>query len=367
MGQFPDDWPQEGGSDSPICAPGKLSGYRTSSTTATLTWDEPYATCHLCPDAVGFEVSGGGLPTIYVSHPPCLIQLNNHARRVAYVRAQAANGRFSRPSAYVFWPSPGMPGQLLASDFSDTGFTMAWKAPVDGAPAFDYLVSHNGEVIATVRETTWRMGSAATLTDVYAVRARSNAGNLSDLAVLDITPPEKPSGLFVVKLSSRAGILIWAKTHDNVKVVGYDVFKEGALMHTTWGEVPAVELQGLIPEIPCTFTVQAFDASQNRSPVSDPFTVKTTWMGPPRNLRVIRVTAYLIEVAWERPDDAIGVLQFTCTADNQKGSYQAIDNIFPYTTFFALRPGNTYTVTVSAVDASLHRSESACFKVTTLG
>ena len=46
-----------------ICAPGNVRGQRTSPNTAQLTWDEPYATCHLCPDAIGYDVYGEGIAT----------------------------------------------------------------------------------------------------------------------------------------------------------------------------------------------------------------------------------------------------------------------------------------------------------------
>lgn len=82
-----------------ICSPGNLQVGRTSPTTAILTWDEPYSTCHLCPDAVGYEVSGEGIATVNVTRPPCEITgLKADVEYRLYVYAMATGNNRSQPS-----------------------------------------------------------------------------------------------------------------------------------------------------------------------------------------------------------------------------------------------------------------------------
>lgn len=82
-----------------ICSPGNVRADRNTPTSATLTWDEPYATCSLCPDAVGYEVSGEGIATLNVTRPPCVVTGLSAGREYRLVvRAKAAGNNISGPS-----------------------------------------------------------------------------------------------------------------------------------------------------------------------------------------------------------------------------------------------------------------------------
>ncbi|MDN4546317.1 fibronectin type III domain-containing protein [Pseudomonas sp. C32] len=85
-----------------ICSPGNLRGVRVTTTTALLTWDEPYATCALCPDAVGYEVTGDGIGPINVTHPPCEVTgLSNDREHRLWVRTKAGGNNVSKPSGVL--------------------------------------------------------------------------------------------------------------------------------------------------------------------------------------------------------------------------------------------------------------------------
>jgi len=96
-----------------ICAPGNVKGWRTSPTTARLTWDEPYSTCPICPDAIGYEVSEAAITTKSLTRPPCEITgLNPGTEYVFQVTAIANALNVSTPSLYRLpvMPAPSQPG-----------------------------------------------------------------------------------------------------------------------------------------------------------------------------------------------------------------------------------------------------------------
>lgn len=102
------------GSEVRICAPGGVRGLRQPPNAAQLTWDEPYATCHLCPDAIGYDVYGEGIATQHVVRPPCEITgLKTNIEYLIYVTAKAGGNNVSIPSAYRFFKTkPNAPGPL---------------------------------------------------------------------------------------------------------------------------------------------------------------------------------------------------------------------------------------------------------------
>ncbi|NWL20967.1 fibronectin type III domain-containing protein [Pseudomonas umsongensis] len=350
-----------------MCRPGNLQGTRINSTTAVLTWDEPYSTCHLCPDAVGYEISGGGIAKIEVLRPPHeLGQLNPNVQYRIFVRAKAAGNIVSDPSYVNIRSSPGMPGNLRATGYTQNGFTLNWIAPDGGEPVFDYLVICNGQTIASVRGLTYLMRSPTSLTpNIIEVRARSARSNLSDPAVLDITPPEKPTGLVALNLSTRATALVWNRAADNVAVVEYEILKGDVVIDKTKDETPAYLAIGLTPETQYRFAVQALDAAGNRSEASDAIVVETPLLDPPKNVRVVSVSRSSITLAWNRPDGAIGLVGYKSEADNHKGSTREIQSPVQGVVFTFLRPSSTYTVKISGHDASQRYSEPFTLEVTT--
>lgn len=164
------------------CSPGNLRGYRTTSTSAILTWDEPYSTCLLCPDALGYEVSGGGIATINVTQPPCVI--NGLRADVEYsleVYAKAGGNIRSLPSPVFLGLSPGKPGTLQASDITGLSVLLRWTAPDASIEVFDYLIYCNGTFLTCVSGLEHQVTNLSELTSyTFGVKAREISGNLSD-------------------------------------------------------------------------------------------------------------------------------------------------------------------------------------------
>lgn len=350
-----------------ICSPGNLRGNRISARKATLTWDEPYSRCDLCPNAVAFEVSGSGIETVLVTHPPYELELSPHGNRRISVRALAAGAKnVSGPSEIVLYESPATPINLRVTDASEDGVTLHWNPAGFGVEPFDYWITYRGQFIAHVHGLSYRLSySTRSASYDFEVRARSIHGNFSDPALLDITPPDKPVRLIAANLSSRAALLMWQRSDDNVGVVAYEVLKNGVVIELVEGISAAHLAIGLTPETEYEFSIRALDAAGNRSEASDPIRVKTPFLDPPKNVRVVNVTRFSIELVWGRPDGGIGWLGYESEADNHKNSQRKIQSPLQGVAFIGLQPASTYTVSIRCHDASQRYSEPYILEVKT--
>lgn len=135
-----------------ICAPGHLIGGRNGPTSALLSWDEPYSTCNLCPNAIGYEVFGEGIQTRSVTRPPFeLTGLNADTEYLLYVRAIAASNNVSQPSPLRLFKfkllAPSRPGPLELSELTSTSVKVSWTPSTDNGGDIRYRVFLNDFLI----------------------------------------------------------------------------------------------------------------------------------------------------------------------------------------------------------------------------
>ncbi len=90
----------------------------------------------------------------------------------------------------------------------------------------------------------------------------------------DTTPPSKPTGLQVTGTTSSSVSLAWNASTDNVRVTGYDVYRNGALATSVTGTGATVD--GLAASTTYSFTVKARDAAGNASAASAAVSATTT-------------------------------------------------------------------------------------------
>ncbi|WP_095054035.1 fibronectin type III domain-containing protein [Pseudomonas sp. Irchel s3b2] len=354
-----------------ICRPGKLKARRISPTVAELTWEEPYAACSLCPDAQGYEISGVNITTVVIPRPPYELRgLRNDSDYMICVRAKAADGIISKPSYFPLDRSPGAPGDLQISERTDAGFMLSWSAPVGGEPAFHYLVSHQGEVITAVRGLTCQVNNPTSFTAYdFEVRACSARGNVSDPATLDVTPPNKPTGLVAMNVTPTSAALMWERPYDNVRVSKNEIWRDGHLIHTedlsSSAQIDVHLATELEPGTDYVFEVSTQDEAGLRSEKSDPVKVRTSVMGPPRNFRATTVGRYSISIAWDLPESAVGLNGWECTVQRGSGTWK-FTPFFMQMTLYSLTPNTTYTLTMRGQNASSIPGEPAVITVTTL-
>lgn len=89
----------------------------------------------------------------------------------------------------------------------------------------------------------------------------------------DIEPPTKVTGLTVSEISATSIHIVWEQSSDNVRVTGYEVYRNGEKLVTT-GRTEFID--GLLePNTAYTYQVYAFDESRNYSAASDKINLKT--------------------------------------------------------------------------------------------
>ncbi|MDB5998237.1 MAG: hypothetical protein JWP42_5373 [Pseudomonas sp.] len=191
-----------------ICAPGNVRAWRNSPTTAVLSWDEPYATCDLCPNAIGYEVSGEGIATGRVTRPPYEVTgLNPDAEYLLFVTAKAAGNNVSTPSPVRVFNYrlvvPGKPGVPTLSQLTSSSVKLIWSPSSDNSGDVRYRVYLNGFLIGQVDRPEFNLmhlrSSVKYHVDVVAV----NAAGLSEPATVTFkTALRAPTNL---KLRHNAG------------------------------------------------------------------------------------------------------------------------------------------------------------------
>ncbi len=166
------------------------------------------------------------------------------------------------------------------------GVDLAWNAATDNVGVSRYVVYNGGNVVAEVGGNIL----ATTLNNlqpntsyVFSVLAYDAAGNPSqgsnNLPVTtppstDTQPPTTPANLRSTGVTASTVSLAWNAATDNVGVRGYRVSRNG----TQIADVPDLTATdtGLSPATAYQYTVLAYDANGNTSPVSAVLTVTTS-------------------------------------------------------------------------------------------
>lgn len=194
-----------------ICSPGNVKVWRNSATTALVSWDEPYARCKICPDAIGYEVFGEGIATQSVSQLPYEVTgLKVDVDYLLYVTAIAAGNNISTPSPFRLFRmlAPGKPGTPELRELTHEGVTLIW-APSSGAGKIRYRIYLNGFLVKQVAEPQARLTHLQSHTDYRVeVRAVNEAGVSEPGSIALKTRVRAPTNL---RFSHRNGIcrLAW--------------------------------------------------------------------------------------------------------------------------------------------------------------
>ncbi|MBI5693766.1 MAG: fibronectin type III domain-containing protein [Verrucomicrobia bacterium] len=156
--------------------------------------------------------------------------------------------------------------------FQFGGSTVTLTAVVPSGRTFSNwaLVSGTGTLAnANAQVTTFTVGNSDAV-----VRA-------TFLGDADSSPPSVPSTLGTVAKTATTLTFIWRASADNVGVVGYEIFRDGATTPT--GSTPETVFtdSGLSPNSTHTYTVKAYDAAGLRSAAS---AVLTDTTNPDPNL-----------------------------------------------------------------------------------
>ena len=136
----------------------------------------------------------------------------------------------------------------------------------------------------------------------------------------DIEPPTKVTGLTVSEISATSIHIVWEQSSDNVRVTGYEVYRNGEKLVTT-GRTEFID--GLLePNTAYTYQVYAFDESRNYSVASDKINLKTLAdtdsPETPHNVKIKSVTGSSLTLSWSTSKDNVGTEGYIIYCNNEE-------------------------------------------------
>ncbi|MGZ4631644.1 MAG: hypothetical protein ACXV2G_03170, partial [Actinomycetes bacterium] len=120
--------------------------------------------------------------------------------------------------------------------------------------------------------------SSSTGWDVVFDDAAFGTGRLGPTG--DVSAPTVPGNVTAAASSSFSVHLSWDPSTDDTDVTGYDVFRDGVLLHSV-GTVTSYDDNSVLNESTHTYAVRARDLAANLSALSGPVTVTTPATGLP--------------------------------------------------------------------------------------
>jgi chitodextrinase len=173
--------------------------------------------------------------------------------------------------------APTTPAALTATAQQTSRVDLAWAASTDNVGVAKYQVFRNASSTPLVETTVNRHADSAVVSNTsysYQVRALDVAGNASALSAVatvrtsslaDKTPPSIPTGLRAAA-GGPAGIsLSWNASTDNVRVVKYQLIRNGVATPIAEPASTAFVDAAVAPGTTYSYQVRALDAANNAS------------------------------------------------------------------------------------------------------
>jgi chitodextrinase len=179
----------------------------------------------------------------------------------------------------------------------------------------------------------------------------------------DRTAPGRPANLQITGVTSATVDLAWNASHDDVHLVGYIVYRNGAPVATTV-ETSFSDTQ-VNPGVTYTYTLQAWDASDNRSDPSTPLVATTLFGADTRapimtDIRVTGITSGSAVLSWKTDEPATTRLSYEIT---YSGDTTIVEDTALVTShrvvLTGLVPDNSYSYQISSADATGNGHEYA--------
>jgi len=272
------------------------------------------------------------------------------------VRATSADA--SRLSVYgaVRQSDGALTLMVINKGATDLTSTLGLAGFSPGGPAQVYRLS-GSDLTAIARQSDLSLTSAgATATFPSASLTLLVIPNVQ---AADTKPPTAPAGLSASNLTTTSVALSWTASSDDVGVVGYDLYANGALLGSTTTQTTAT-LTGLTPATSYAITIKAKDAAGNVSPASGGITVVT--LSPldvlppsaPPNL-IWTNDGMTVTMTWGASTDNVGVIAY----DIYYGSFFIGSTSELIATLIGFKAGTPYKFTMKARDAAGNLSLSS--------
>ncbi|MDE7430499.1 MAG: fibronectin type III domain-containing protein, partial [Lachnospiraceae bacterium] len=163
---------------------------------------------------------------------------------------------------------------LTAPDVSETSITITYDKAADNINLLGYYIYRDGEKIADVKADITKYTDTdleANTAYSYEVYAYDDCDNVSETSPkldtrtkADATPPSVPTACSVVKRTGSSITLRWNPSVDNVKVAGYELYRNGKKIADITDGVSYKDT-GLKAGTAYEYNVKAYDTSGNVS------------------------------------------------------------------------------------------------------
>lgn len=257
-----------------------------------------------------------------------------------WVRAIDGSGNRSATTAGVSVQAPDTKAPSVPTDLQVTGttsssITLSWSPSSDDTAVTGYRVARDGNVTATVTDTTFTDdGMAPSSSHTYTVAARDAAGNWSEGSVVangqtaaDTTPPNPATGVQATAATSGTDVSVIWKASTSDDVAGYQVVRDGAVVSSTLTGTSFAD-GGLTPSTEYSYVVRTVDTSNN---TSDSGIAQVTTPSAPNNEDIFTDDFSGAgpgwSSTWTTSSDSVGS---TATSGSGVGSLSMVDTASAY-------------------------------------
>jgi cellulose 1,4-beta-cellobiosidase len=182
-----------------------------------------------------------------------------------------------------------------------------------------------------------------------------SGGQLVPRSGSDTEAPQPPTGLNLQANTGSSITIGWQASTDNVAVTGYKIFRNGTQVGTSTATSYADS--GLQPNTSYSYTVKAYDAANNLSAASSPFSASTT---PPTPTGLTATAGDAsVSLSWSAASGATGYKVKRSTTSG--GPYTIIASNVTSTSYnnTGLSNGTRYYYVVSAFSSNGESSNSS--------
>ncbi|MGI8886634.1 MAG: fibronectin type III domain-containing protein [Gaiellaceae bacterium] len=269
---------------------------------------------------------------------------------------------------------PSEPTGLAIASVTQASVSLTWRASTDNVGVSGYGVYLNGNSVLTANQLGATLSALACGTAfTFAVDAFDGAGNRSTKAEVtastaacapDGQAPTAPTGVVASARTATSIALTWSASRDNVAVVGYGLYRGGALTGTS--PTTTGIFSGLTCNTNYTLAVDAFDLAGNRSGkttvlVATTECPDTSAPSSPTGLAVSDVTTSSLTLRWNASSDNVGVTGYDVARNGTKMESTASTT----SSQTGLACGTSYWFGVEALDAAGNRSPRVSVNATT--
>ncbi len=168
------------------------------------------------------------------------------------------------------------------------------------------------------------------------------------VSAADSQAPTAPRGLAVTGRTYTSISLSWSDSQDNLKVKGYQIFRDGKKISTS--SKTGYTNSNLVPGVQYEYTVRAYDAAGNLSESSSAVIASTIGdeaaPSAPGDLKASSVTFTSVSLAWKPSTDNVGIKGYEIYCNDKKVGTSSTSG-FEYK---KLTPGITYSFYIKAHD-----------------